>query len=69
MLKFSQNKTLKDFLLSTGERVLVEASPVDKIWGIGLAADHTHVETPFKWQGLNLLGYALMEVRQQLRDK
>lgn len=69
LLKFSQNKNLKDFLLSTGERVLVEASPVDKIWGIGLAADHPHAENPPKWQGLNLLGYALMEVRQQLRDK
>ena len=67
LLKFSQNKGLKDFLLSTGDRVLVEASPVDKIWGIGLAADHPHAETPSKWQGLNLLGYALMDVRDQLK--
>ncbi|WP_370277665.1 NADAR family protein [Flavobacterium sp. J27] len=38
--KFTQNKVLKEFLLNTKERVLVEASPVDAIWGIGLTADH-----------------------------
>ena len=37
-LKFSQNAHLRDFLLQTGSKILVEASPVDKIWGIGLAA-------------------------------
>lgn len=69
LLKFSQNEALKDYLLATGDRILVEASPVDKIWGIGLAADHVHVQTPAKWKGLNLLGYALMEVRSQLISK
>ncbi len=64
--KFSQNKALKEFLLNTGTRVLVEASPVDKIWGIGLAADDPLAANPHEWQGLNLLGYALMEVRAQL---
>lgn len=64
--KFQQNEELKEFLLSTGKRVLVEASPVDKIWGIGMAEDNEHVENPFKWKGLNLLGFALMEVRSQL---
>ena len=62
-LKFAQNPELKDFLLGTGKRVLVEASPVDKIWGIGLAADHEHCEQPKRWRGQNLLGYALMVVR------
>jgi len=54
-------------LLNTNERILVEASPVDPIWGIGMAADHKEVNNPEKWQGLNLLGFALMEVRDELR--
>ncbi|WP_020405462.1 NADAR family protein [Hahella ganghwensis] len=66
LLKFSQNPELKEFLLSTGKRVLVEASPVDRIWGIGLAADDNAAENPNRWKGLNLLGFALMEVRSQL---
>jgi ribA/ribD-fused uncharacterized protein len=65
--KFSQNAALKDFLLNTGDRVLVEASPVDKVWGIGLAEDSPVVENPRKWKGLNLLGFALMAVRERLR--
>lgn len=64
--KFSQNQTLKEFLIGTKDRVLVEASPVDKIWGIGLAVDDEGIENPFKWKGLNLLGYALMVVREKL---
>jgi ribA/ribD-fused uncharacterized protein len=64
--KFSQHPALRDFLLGTGERVLVEASPVDAVWGIGLAADHPHLEQPARWPGLNLLGFALMQVRYQL---
>jgi len=65
--KFSQNPELKTFLLSTKDRVLVEASPVDAIWGIGMAGDHKDVLDPEKWQGLNLLGFALMEVRDELK--
>lgn len=64
--KFSQHPALKAFLLDTQERILVEASPVDKIWGIGLAADDECAEKPLQWKGLNLLGFALMEVRKQL---
>ncbi|MFC2994202.1 NADAR family protein [Acinetobacter sichuanensis] len=65
LAKFSQNEDLKQFLLNTGERVLVEASPVDKIWGIGLSAEDEKAEKPLQWKGLNLLGFALMEVRKQ----
>lgn len=65
--KFSQNSDLKEFLMNTKERVLVEASPVDAIWGIGMAGDHKDVLNPEKWRGLNLLGFALMEVRDELR--
>ena len=65
--KFSQNEALKQYLLGTQSRVLVEASPVDKIWGIGLAADNPNCENPRMWQGPNLLGFALMEVRSRLQ--
>lgn len=66
--KFSQHEALKTFLLNTKERILVEASPLDRIWGIGLAADDLRAEDPAKWQGLNLLGFALMEVRARLQQ-
>jgi len=65
--KFSQHLPLKEYLLTTGDRVLVEASPVDAIWGIGLGAAHPDAMQPAKWPGQNLLGFALMEVRDQLR--
>lgn len=64
--KFRQNVALGEFLVRTGGRVLVEASPVDRIWGIGLAADHEDAARPAQWRGLNLLGFALMEVRSRL---
>lgn len=64
--KFSQNREMQDFLLSTGNSILIEASPVDKVWGIGLAADDKLAAQPQNWRGLNLLGYALMAVREQL---
>ncbi|MCD7801275.1 MAG: NADAR family protein [Ruminococcus sp.] len=47
LAKFSQNQGLKDFLLSTKNRVLVEASPYDTIWGIGLSADTPNIENPY----------------------
>ncbi|MFD4140544.1 MULTISPECIES: NADAR family protein [unclassified Streptomyces] len=65
--KFGQDAGLREFLLGTGDRVLVEASPVDLIWGIGLAADDERAEDPTRWRGLNLLGFALMEAREELR--
>jgi ribA/ribD-fused uncharacterized protein len=61
--KFSQNPELNAFLKDTGSRIIVEASPVDSIWGIGLAQDHENARNPNLWQGLNLLGFALMQVR------
>ena len=64
--KFSQSGKLRDFLLDTGAVVLVEASPVDAIWGIGLAANDLRAADPLQWQGLNLLGFALMVVRGEL---
>jgi ribA/ribD-fused uncharacterized protein len=64
--KFRQNPALGEFLIATKDRVLVEASPVDRIWGIGLAADAPGADNPEKWRGLNLLGFALMKVRAGL---
>ena len=52
---------------STGDSVLVEASPYDNIWGIRLAASSPEAQDPMKWRGQNLLGFALMEVRDELR--
>lgn len=66
--KFSQHPELQAFLLGTGRRVLVEASPTDKIWGIGLIEDHVDSTNPFRWKGLNLLGFALMMVRNRLDE-
>jgi conserved hypothetical protein, ribA/ribD-fused len=66
LAKFSQHDDLRDFLLRTGRRVLVEASPYDRIWGVGLGRDHPNVGTPSRWRGRNLLGFALMEVRERL---
>lgn len=65
--KFGQHANSAKFLLSTNDRVLVEASPVDTIWGIELAADSADAGNPTRWLGPNLLGFALMEVRDRLR--
>ncbi|WP_239376239.1 NADAR family protein [Frankia sp. Cj5] len=65
--KFDQHPPLRNYLLGTGERVLVEASPLDRVWGIGLAADDARAQAPSAWPGRNLLGFALMRVRAMLR--
>jgi hypothetical protein len=64
--KFGQHPALAEFLRGTGDRVLVEASPLDLVWGIGLAADDERAATPSRWRGQNLLGFALMDVRAAL---
>lgn len=66
-LKFSQNLDLKTKLLNTGSAVLVEASPEDKIWGVGLRPEDQDIKDPKLWKGENLLGIALMKVRELLR--
>ena len=67
LAKFTQNGQLREFLLGTGDKVLVEASPYDRIWGIGMGAAHEDAESPEKWRGQNLLGFALMQVRNKIR--
>ncbi|MBB5936033.1 NADAR family protein [Streptomyces zagrosensis] len=64
--EFEQHPALRDYLLGAGTRVLVETSPVDRVWGIGLAAAGDRTVAPEQWQGLNLLGFALMEARHRL---
>ena len=66
--KFSQNTGLRDFLLNTGSRILAEASPYDRIWGIGMAQNENGIENPYNWKGDNLLGFCLMETRDILRE-
>jgi ribA/ribD-fused uncharacterized protein len=66
--KFSQNPALKAALLATGDAIIAEASPGDKIWGIGMKATDPNSKDPSKWPGQNLLGKALMRVRSELRD-
>jgi ribA/ribD-fused uncharacterized protein len=66
--KFNQHPELADYLLKTENRILVEASPVDTIWGIGLSQDSGDIENIYNWRGQNLLGFALMETRDFLRE-
>lgn len=66
LAKFAQNPPLAAFLRATGDRVLVEASPTDRIWGVGLGRNHPAIADPAQWLGQNLLGFALMEVRATL---
>ncbi|KAG8715632.1 hypothetical protein FRC11_002184 [Ceratobasidium sp. 423] len=66
-LKFRQSEALKAQLLATGDKELVEASPFDRIWGVGFGAKKAPMKRD-KW-GENLLGKALMAVRQELREE
>lgn len=65
--KFSQNEELKRLLQATGRAVLAECAVKDRIWGIGLSIDDPDRLDRRKWKGQNLLGYALMMVREKLR--
>ncbi|WP_330182114.1 NADAR family protein [Nocardia sp. NBC_01503] len=64
--KFGQHEALRDFLIATGDKVLVEAAPRDAIWGIGLGAENPAAAHPSTWRGENLLGFALMDAREAL---
>ena len=65
-LKFTQNESLLETLLGTGHKTFVEASPSDKIWGIGMTENDPNAVHPNKWRGLNLLGQILTQLRDEL---
>ena len=67
--KFAQNIELFQFLHNTGNKVLVEDSPYDTIWGIGMKESDEGIANPHSWKGLNQLGFALMEVRDELLEE
>ena len=69
LAKFSQNRELWGFLRSTKNRILVEASPRDRIWGIGMGKSNPDAQCPVKWKGTNLLGFALTEARDILMEQ
>lgn len=67
MWKFTQIRGFMDELLATGDKIIVEASPYDKIWGVGLLEDDPLILDEKNWQGQNLLGKVCMEIRETLR--
>lgn len=68
LAKFSQNARLWYKLENLGDRIIVEASPYDIIWGIGMHAQDDGIEDPKNWKGTNWLGEAIMQVRSDLRQ-
>jgi ribA/ribD-fused uncharacterized protein len=64
--KFTQNIELFRFLKATNNKYLIEASPNDKVWGIGISEKDEDIDNPYLWKGENLLGFALMEVRDRI---
>lgn len=66
--KFSQNEDLRKVLTATGMSVLVEASPYDTIWGIGMNQADAEKVLPYRWKGSNKLGFALMKVRDEVKQ-
>jgi ribA/ribD-fused uncharacterized protein len=65
--KFTQNESMLLALLKTGDTIIVEASPYDKVWGIGLGENDPRAKDPAQWQGTNLLGKVLTELREILK--
>jgi ribA/ribD-fused uncharacterized protein len=66
--KFTQHKDAHEYLMSTKNHYLVEASPHDTIWGIGLGAYDEAVNDPKNWKGLNWLGQVLTALREDLES-
>lgn len=69
LAKFTQNPLLRQALMATEDKEIVEASPYDTIWGIGMGVEHPDIEDKSKWQGTNWLGEAIMRVRKTLKEE
>ena len=69
LAKFRQNQAFGNFLLGTGNKILAEASPHDRIWGIGLEETASSAKNPLLWKGKNLLGFCLMRVRADMKGQ
>jgi ribA/ribD-fused uncharacterized protein len=69
LLKFSQNEKHRQFLLDTGDTILVEASPFDPIWGISLGVDDPRAQDMSQWKGQNRLGFILTRCREVIKDE
>lgn len=67
--KYRQNSKLQKLLLGTGDDVFVEASPTDKVWGIGMRQTDPGIEDPENWKGQNLLGKVITQVRDVIRKE
>lgn len=66
--KFRSSEHLAEQLLKTQERLIAEASPYDKLWGIGMRLEDPRASFPSEWKGVNVLGWALMTTREKLID-
>ena len=69
MAKFSQNDSLKQKLLETGDAILVECAGSDKVWACGIRLDDDRRFDASQWSGTNILGFALMQVRDELKNR
>lgn len=69
LAKFGQDGKLRRELDETGDAMLVECSRDDVIWACGLAMDDPRRLDIAQWRGRNLLGFAMMEVRERLRER
>lgn len=67
--KFKYNPGIAKILLGTGDAIIAECSPRDKIWGIGMSVSNPDINNPQRWRGENLLGEILMDVRTMLRSE
>lgn len=65
--KFNQSERHKEILMSTNDKEIVEASPYDTIWGIGMGVNEAMKTDPMDWKGYNLLGQALTQTRNNMR--
>jgi ribA/ribD-fused uncharacterized protein len=69
LARFTQSAECRELLLSTGNKTLVEASPYDRVWGIGLGKDDPLAQNESTWKGQNLLGKVLTQVRDELKNE